>query len=175
MQWPAIEKFDKSRSSSDETPTSWLTLGCYPSTPHLVEWPLENNHSWICLSYIVGNRKIENLALSMKKFFTIIAFFILGWGISYLFVLHLTTNVLSLQHPIFSALQFANALDFSMTTIVVSSQILGFTIRIPLTKFFVQSLSESSSIKSQVAFKEFGSCGFVNNSTLDGYNLMKPW
>jgi len=37
-------------------------------------------------------------------------------------------------------------------------------------KFFVQLFSESSSVNNQgiLPFKDFGSCGFVNGSTLDG-------
>ncbi len=52
-------------------------------------------------------------------------------------------------------------------TIVVCLQISSFTRRIQLTKSFVQFLLESSSINNQVAFKEFGSCGFINSSRLD--------
>ncbi len=55
-----------------------------------------------------------------------------------------------------------------MDTVVVHLQISGFTRMVPLPKSFVQSLLEISSEKNQVAFKDFGSCGFVNCSTLDG-------
>lgn len=68
-------------------------------------------------------------------------------------------------------------LHVSTETVVVHLQISGFTRMVPLTKFFVQSLSESSSVKNQVAFKDFGNCGFVNRSTLVDKtgSCMKSW